>query len=231
MLPIIQFIIKNGLSAATKKFGTAAVKQAVKKPGAAKPKGKSKPKTQPKGPTSKPKAPNKPGKPKSKKDFLGEMFGRKRTGKTPKPSDSKAYRDGVKESQKKADEKLNPSLRNKEMAPRSIENRRLDVLRQIREAKDSGASPKMIERLQARAQNLKDMKSDRPDLTTMRGKFSGGGVATHTDLRKTGLFKSPRPMARGDAAAAKAVEGGNREAARVAREDPKYLRPKARPKK
>ena len=231
MLPIIQFIIKNGLSAATKKFGTAAVKQAVKKPGAAKPKGKSKPKTQPKGPTSKPKAPNKPGKPKSKKDFLGEMFGRKRTGKTPKPSDSKAYRDGVKESQKKADEKLNPSLRNKEMAPRSIENRRLDVLRQIREAKDSGASPKMIERLQARAQNLKDMKSDRPDLTTMRGKFSGGGVATHTDLRKTGLFKSPRPMARGDAAAAKAVEGGNREAARVAREDPMYLRPKARKNK
>ena len=231
MLPIIQFIIKNGLSAATKKFGTAAVKQAVKKPGAAKPKGKSKPKTQPKGPTSKPKAPNKPGKPKSKKDFLGEMFGRKRTGKTPKPSDSQKFKDGVKESQKKADEKLNPSLRNKEMAPRSIENRRLDVLRQIREAKDSGASPKMIERLQARAQNLKDMKSDRPDLTTMRGKFSGGGVATHTDLRKTGLFKSPRPMARGDAAAAKAVEGGNREAARVAREDPKYLRPKARPKK
>ena len=231
MLPIIQFIIKNGLAAATKKFGTAAVKQAVKKPGAAKPKGKSKPKTQPKGPTSKPKAPNKPGKPKSKKDFLGEMFGRKRTGKTPKPSDSQKFKDGVKESQKKADEKLNPSLRNKEMAPRSIENRRLDVLRQIREAKDSGASPKMIERLQARAQNLKDMKSDRPDLTTMRGKFSGGGVATHTDLRKTGLFKSPRPMARGDAAAAKAVEGGNREAARVAKENPKYLRPKARPKK
>jgi len=249
MLPIIQFIIKNGLSAATKKFGTAAVKQAVKKPGAAKPKPKTKPKA-PKKPEkgtadrfNRPKDTLKPNKPKSKpksgkpkgtkstKDFLGEMFGRKRTGKTPKPSDSKAYRDGVKARQKKADEKLNPSLRNKEMAPRSIENRRLDVLRQIREAKDSGASPKMIERLQARAQNLKDMKSDRPDLTTMRGKFSGGGVATHTDLRKTGLFKSPRPMARGDAAAAKAVEGGNREAARVAREDPKYLRPKARPKK
>jgi len=229
MLPIIQFIIKNGLAAATKKFGTAAVKQAVKKPGAAKPKPKPKPKPKtPKGPaTTKPKVKPKEG----KKDFLGEMFGRKRTGKTPKPSDSQKFKDGVKESQKKADEKLNPSLRNKEMAPRSIENRRLDVLRQIREAKDSGASPKMIERLQARAQNLKDMKSDRPDLTTMRGKFSGGGVATHTDLRKTGLFKSPRPMARGDAAAAKAVEGGNREAARVAREDPKYLRPKARPKK
>jgi len=229
MLPIIQFIIKNGLAAATKKFGTAAVKQAVKKPSAAKPKPKPKPKPKtPKGPaTTKPKVKPKEG----KKDFLGEMFGRKRTGKTPKPSDSQKFKDGVKESQKKADEKLNPSLRNKEMAPRSIENRRLDVLRQIREAKDSGASPKMIERLQARAQNLKDMKSDRPDLTTMRGKFSGGGVATHTDLRKTGLFKSPRPMARGDAAAAKAVEGGNREAARVAREDPKYLRPKARPKK
>ena len=249
MLPILQFIVKNGLAAATKKFGTAAVKQAVKKPGAAKPKPKTKPKA-PKKPEkgtadrfNRPKDTLKPNKPKSKpksgkpkgtkstKDFLGEMFGRKRTGKTPKPSDSKAYRDGVKARQKKADEKLNPSLRNKEMAPRSIENRRLDVLRQIREAKDSGASPKMIERLQARAQNLKDMKSDRPDLTTMRGKFSGGGVATHTDLRKTGLFKSPRPMARGDAAAAKAVEGGNREAARVAREDPKYLRPKARPKK
>ena len=229
MLPIIQFIIKNGLAAATKKFGTAAVKQAVKKPGAAKPKPKPKPKPKtPKGPaTTKPKVKPKEG----KKDFLGEMFGRKRTGKTPKPSDSQKFKDGVKESQKKADEKLNPSLRNKEMAPRSIENRRLDVLRQIREAKDSGASPKMIERLQARAQNLKDMKSDRPDLTTMRGKFSGGGVATHTDLRKTGLFKSPRPMARGDAAAAKAVEGGNREAARVAKENPKYLRPKARPKK
>jgi len=56
-------------------------------------------------------------------------------------------------------------------------------------------------------------------------------ATTHIDLRKTGLFQSPRPMARGDAAAAKAVEGGNREAARVAREDPKYLRPKARPKK
>ena len=194
MLPIIQFIIKNGLAAATKKFGTAAVKQAVKKPGAAKPKPKTKPKA-PKKPEkgtadrfNRPKDTLKPNKPKSKpksgkpkgtkstKDFLGEMFGRKRTGKTPKPSDSKAYRDGVKESQKKADEKLNPSLRNKEMAPRSIENRRLDVLRQIREAKASGSSPKMIERLQARAQNLKNMKSDRPDLTTMRGKFKDGGL-------------------------------------------------------
>jgi len=197
MLPILQFIVKNGLAAATKKFGTAAVKQAVKKPGAAtSKKAPSKPspkrsginpltgKTQPpkakaKGSTNKPKSKPKSGKPKgtkSTKDFLGEMFGRKRTGKTPKPSDSKAYRDGVKAGQKKADEKLNPSLRNKDMAPRSIENRRLDVLRQIREAKASGSSPKMIERLQARAQNLKNMKSDRPDLTTMRGKFKDGGL-------------------------------------------------------
>ena len=211
MLPILQFIVKNGLDAATKKFGTAAVKQAVKKPGAATSKkapskpspkrsdinpltGKSQPpKAKAKGSTSKPKtkpkAPKRPsekatktpGKPKTKskgiEDFLGEMFGRKRTGKTPKRSDSQAYRDGVKAGQRKADEKLNPSLRNKDMAPRSIKNRRLDVLRQIREAKASGSSPKMIERLQARAQNLKNMKSDRPDLTTMRGKFKDGGLS------------------------------------------------------
>ena len=37
-------------------------------------------------------------------------------------------------------------------------------------------------------------------------------ATTHNDLRKTGLFKSPRPMARGDAAAAKAVKRGNTEA-------------------
>ena len=228
MLPILQFIVKNGLAAATKKFGTVAVKQAIKKTSKGKPKkapskpspkrsginpltGKSQPpKAKAKGSTSKPKTkpkapkkpekgtadrfnrpkdtlkPNKPkskpksGKPKgtkSTKDFLGEMFGRKRTGKTPKRSDSQAYRDGVKAGQRKADEKLNPSLRNKEMAPRSIENRRLDVLRQIREAKASGSSPKMIEKLQARAQNLKNMKSDRPDLTTMRGKFKDGGLS------------------------------------------------------
>ena len=258
MLPILQFIVKNGLAAATKKFGTVAVKQAIKKPSKGKPKktpnkpspkrsdinpltGKTQPpKAKAKGSTNKPKSKPKSGKPKgtkSTKDFLGEMFGRKRTGKTPKPSDSKAYRDGVKAGQKKADEKLNPSLRNKDMAPRSIENRRLDVLRQIREAKASGSSPKMIERLQARAQNLKNMKSDRPDLTTMRGKFKDGGSVI--DLRKSGLFTkttnnlktSPRPVGRNDAAEAKAVEGGNRESARVAREDPMYLRHKARKNK
>ena len=60
-----------------------------------------------------------------------------------------------------------------------------------------------------------------------------------TDLRKSGMVikttnnlkTSPRPVGRNDAAEAKAVEGGNRESARVAREDSMYLRPKARPKK
>jgi len=231
MLPILQFIVKNGLAAATKKFGTVAVKQAIKKPSKGKPKkapskpspkrsdinpltGKSQPpKAKAKGSTSKPKtkpkAPKRPsekatktpGKPKTKSkgigDFLGEMFGRKRTGKTPKRSDSQAYRDGLKAGQKKADEKLNPSLRNKEMAPRSISNRRSDVAEQLRDIKKAGGSPKDVARLEARLRNLKDMAKDRPDLTTMRGRFSGGGVATHTDLRGgSGLFKSIRPKAR-----------------------------------
>ena len=60
-----------------------------------------------------------------------------------------------------------------------------------------------------------------------------------TDLRKSGMVikttnnlkTSPRPVGRNDAAEAKAVEGGNRESARVAREDPMYLRPKARKNK
>jgi|TARA_R110001592_G_scaffold121984_1_gene328287 hypothetical protein len=59
-----------------------------------------------------------------------------------------------------------------------------------------------------------------------------------TDLRKSGMVikttnnlkTSPRPVGRNDAAEAKAVEGGNRESARVAREDSMYLRPKARKK-
>ena len=77
------------------------------------------------------------------------------------------------------------------------------------------------------------------------GNISGnvsGSMSTQgftTDLRKSGMVTkttnnlktSPRPVGRSDASEAKAVEGGNREAARVAREDPKYLRPKARPKK
>ena len=244
MLTIMRFILKNGMAAAKKKFGVAEVKEATKGlvTGKAKPKSKPKPAkpainpitgkpSRTKSKPSKPKATKKPTAPKE------SMFGRKRKGPTPKRSDSQAYRDGVKASQKKADEKLNPSLRNKDIAPRSIESRRLDVLRQIREAKDSGASPKMIERLQSRAQNLKDMKSDRADLTTMGGKFKAGGLVT--DLRKSGMVTkttnnlktSPRPVGRNDAAEAKAVEGGNRESARVAREDSMYLRPKARKNK
>ena len=62
---------------------------------------------------------------------------------------------------------------------------------------------------------------------------------TADDMRKKGMVKkttnnlktSPRPVGRNDAAEAKAVEGGNRESARVAREDPMYLRPKARKNK
>ena len=303
MLKILQYLAKFGKNAAIKKFGSTDVKLALT--------GRSKPvKAKPK---PKPKPPKKRGV--VSRSATESMFGRKRKGPTPKRSDSQAYRDGVKASQKKADEKLNPSLRNKDIAPRSIESRRLDVLRQIREAKGSGASPKMIERLQSRAQNLKDMKSDRADLTTMGGKFKDGGLSTKTknntsaekflellkrnklspksnkpkvkkmpfkiepgrkkprltklpykidgetksfikkllggmkseykaggsviDLRKSGMFTkttnnlktSPRPVGRNDAAEAKAVEGGNRESARVAREDPMYLRPKARKNK
>ena len=223
VLKILKYLGKFGRDAAIKKFGSTDVKLALT--GGSKPV-KAKPK---------PKPPKKRGV--VSRSATESMFGRKRKGPTPKRSDSQAYRDGVKAGQRKADEKLNPSLRNKDITPKSIDERRLDVLRQIREAKGSGASPKMIERLQARAQNLKDMKSDRPGLTTMGGKFKAGGLVT--DLRKSGMVTkttnnlktSPRPVGRNDAAEAKAVEGGNRESARVAREDPMYLRPKARKNK
>ena len=212
MLKIVSYIAKFGMAAAKKKFGSAEVKQAaevIKSTGLKR--GKPKKPSKPKGPTTSPrttkpkrpsekatKAPRKPKtKPKGVGDFLGEMFGRKRKGPTPKRSDSQAYRDGVKAGQRKADEKLNPSLRNKEMAPRSISNRRSDVAEQLRDIKKAGGSPKDVARLEARLRNLKDMAKDRPDLTTMRGRFSGGGVATHTDLRGgSGLFKSIRPKAR-----------------------------------
>ena len=251
MLKIVSYIAKFGMAAAKKKFGSAEVKQAaevIKSTGLKrKPKKPSKPKgpttsprtTKPKRPSEKAtKAPRKPKtKPKGVGDFLGEMFGRKRKGPTPKRSDSQAYRDGVKAGQRKAEEKLNPSLRNKEMAPRSISNRRSDVAEQLRDIKKAGGSSKDVARLEARLRNLKDMAKDRPDLTTMRGKFKDGGSVI--DLRKSGLFTkttnnlktSPRPVGRNDAAEAKAVEGGNRESARVAREDPMYLRPKARKNK
>jgi len=265
MLKIVSYVAKFGMAAAKKKFGSAEVKQAaevIKSTGLKRGKtskaavtSKRGPKKTPSKPsprsaatkgTGKPKRPSEkatktPGKPKTKSkgigDFLGEMFGRKRTGKTPKRSDSQAYRDGLKAGQKKADEKLNPSLRNKDMKPRSISNRRSDVAEQLRDIKKAGGSPKDVARLEARLRNLKDMAKDRPDLTTMRGKFKDGGSVI--DLRKSGLFTkttnnlktSPRPVGRNDAAEAKAVEGGNRESARVAREDPMYLRPKARKNK
>ena len=71
----------------------------------------------------------------------------------------------------------------------------------------------------------------------LKSKFKAGGSVI--DLRKSGMFTktinnlktSPRPVGRNDAAEAKAVEGGNRESARVAREDPMYLRPKSRKNK
>jgi len=195
MLKIIKYAAKYGISAAKKKFGASEVDKAQKllKDKAVKAKNKkdkgigkprSKPKGKPKG-TKRDENYNSPG-----KKIIESMFGRKRKGPTPKRSDSQAYRDGVKEGQKRADEKLDPSLKNKDMVPRSIRERRLDVLRQIREAKESGASSKIIERLESRANNLKGMLFDRPDLTTTRGKFSQGGLtAKHTDYRKSGLFK------------------------------------------
>jgi len=74
------------------------------------------------------------------------------------------------------------------------------------------------------------------------GNVSGTRRSTRgftTDLRKSGMVTkttnnlktSLRPVGRNDASEAKAVEGGNRESARVAREDPMYLRPKARKNK
>ena len=226
MLKIVSYIAKFGREAATKKFGSAEVKQALAGKAKSKPKPKAPKKPTPSSPTTnkpkpKPKATQKPGKPGNSKskdvgDFLVEMFGRKRTGKTPRRSDSQAYRDGLKAGQKKADEKLNPSLRNKDMKPRSISNRKSDVAEQLRDIKKAGGSPKDVARLEARLRNLKDMAKDRPDLTTMRGRFSGGGLATHTDMRTTGLFSapktSPRPTSRGDAKDAAAVKRGNNEA-------------------
>jgi len=186
MLTIVRFILKNGLSAAKKKFGTEEVKKATKGLMTGKA-SKAPKKPSPKRTNNNPLT----GKPRrEKKESLESMFGRKRKGPTPKRSDSQAYRDGVKEGQRRTDEKLDPSLKNKDMVPRSIRERRLDVLRQIREAKESGASSKIIERLESRANNLKGMLFDRPDLTTTRGKFSQGGLtAKHTDYRKSGLFK------------------------------------------
>ena len=165
MLPIIRFITVFGIAAAKKKFGKVAVKKAqdaVKK-------------------TDKNKS----------KDPLEFLFGRKRQGPTPKPSDSKTYRQSVKDSKKQADEKLDPSLKNKDMVPRSLNNRILDVARQLREAKKLGKSSKEIGRLEARFKNLKDMAKDRPDLTTTPGRgFKKGGLnAKHTDYRKSGMFK------------------------------------------
>ena len=203
---IVTHIAKYGMAAARKKFGAEEVKQAaeiIKSTGLKR--GKPKKPSKPKGPstsprTAKPKRPSEkatktPRKPKTKPkgvgDFLESMFGRKRTGPTPKRSDSQAYRDGVKAGKKAADEKLDPSLKNKDMIPRSLGNRTIDVARQLREAKELGKSSKEIGRLEARFKNLKEMAKDRPDLTTTRGRgFSQGGLtAKHTDLRKTGLFK------------------------------------------
>ena len=66
-----------------------------------------------------------------------------------------------------------------------------DVRSQLRELmKSEKPDFKAVDRLQNRLENLKGMKADRPDLTTMGGKFSRGGLsATHKDYRKTGLFK------------------------------------------
>tara|TARA_R110000744_G_scaffold281017_1_gene393006 strand:- start:218 stop:742 length:525 start_codon:yes stop_codon:yes gene_type:complete len=174
MLRILKFITEFGMAAAKKKFGTGAVKEAITTTNAKVSKIKG----------NKPK----PSKPKAG-SFVEDMFGRKRTGKTPTSADSKAYRDGVKAGKKQADEKLDPSLKNKNIVPRNISDRKSDVAKQLREAKEAGMSPKAISRLEGRLRNLKDMGKDRLDTTTIRGKFSGGGLATHTDYRKTGLFK------------------------------------------
>tara|TARA_R110000796_G_scaffold227131_1_gene343706 strand:+ start:71 stop:571 length:501 start_codon:yes stop_codon:yes gene_type:complete len=126
-----------------------------------------------------------------KKDSLESTLGRKRTGPTPKPSDSAAFRAAEKVAKRKADEKLNPSLKNPDLPRGSIESRMSDVRSQLRELmKSEKPDFKAIDRLQNRLENLKDMKTDRPDLTTMGGKFNKGGlIATHTDYRKKGLFK------------------------------------------
>ena len=207
LTPIIKavgnYIAEKGIKAAIKKFGKKAVDEAktvktarpkagTTKP-AAKPAPKSSPAARPKAGT-KPAAKSKPGtKPKAKtpRDYLESTFGRKRTGPTPKPSDSRAFRSAEKAARKEADEKLNPSLRNSDLPRASIESRMSDVRSQLRELmKSEKPDFKAIDRLQNRLENLKGMKSDRPDLTTMGGKFSRGGLsATHKDYRKTGLFK------------------------------------------
>ena len=174
MLGILKFITKFGMTAAKKKFGVGAVKEAITTTNSKVSKIKG----------TKPKP--------SKSDagsFVDDMFGRKRTGKTPTPSDSKAYREGVKAGKRRADEKLDPSLKNKDIVPRTISDRKSDVAKQLREAKEAGMSPKAISRLEKRLRNLKDMGKDRLDTTTIKGKFNSGGLATHTDYRITGLFK------------------------------------------
>ena len=155
-----KYIAKKGIKAAIKKFGKKAVDEANSVKNV-------------------------------KRDSLESTLGRKRTGPTPKPSDSAAFRAAEKAARKKADEKLNPSLRNPDLPRASIESRMSDVRSQLRELmKSEKPDFKAIDRLQNRLENLKGMIKDRPDLTTMAGKFSRGGLsATHKDYRKTGLFK------------------------------------------
>ena len=187
MLTIVRFILKNGLSAAKKKFGTEEVKKATK--GLVTGKASKAPKKpSPKRTNNNPLT----GKPRrEKKESLESMFGRRRRGPTPKPSDSKAFRDSAKKSRKEADEKLDPSLENNRMTSRSLDNRTSDAARQLREARELGKPAKEIKRLEARFKNLKEIARDRPDLVITRGRgFSQGGLtAKHTDYRKSGLFK------------------------------------------
>ena len=159
-IAIGSYIAKKGVKAAIKKFGKKAVDEAKSVKNV-------------------------------KKDSLESTLGRKRTGPTPKPSDSAAFRAAEKAARKKADEKLNPSLRNSDLPRASIESRMSDVRSQLRELmKSEKPDFKAVDRLQNRLENLKGMKADRPDLTTMGGKFSRGGLSTtHKDYRKTGLFK------------------------------------------
>ena len=125
-----------------------------------------------------------------KKDSLESTLGRKRTSPTPKPSDSKSFRAAEKAAKRKADEKLDPSLKNPDLPRKSIESRMSDVRSQLRELmKSEKPDFKAIDRLQNRLENLKGMRADRPDLTTTGGKFSKGGVVSNIDYRKKGLFR------------------------------------------
>tara|TARA_R110000772_G_C13090991_1_gene418583 strand:+ start:81 stop:620 length:540 start_codon:yes stop_codon:yes gene_type:complete len=168
IIAISKFIAKKGVQAAIKKYGKKAVTNAQKKT--------------PKKTTN--------------KDSLESTLGRKRTGPSPKPSDSKAFRDAAKIQKRKADEKLDPSLKNTNLPRASINSRILDVKQQLRElAKSKNPDFKAIDRLQNRLSNLKDMITDRPDLTNIGGKFDKGGSVTkkktsavHVDYRKKGLF-------------------------------------------